>query len=69
LRYLNPLPADLGAVLAGFKKILVPEMNTGQLRMILRATYLVDAVGLNKIQGQPFKVTEIADAIRRVLEG
>ena len=69
LRYLNPLPADLGTVLAGFKKILVPEMNTGQLRMILRATYLVDAVGLNKIQGQPFKVTEIADAIRRVLEG
>ena len=41
----------------------------GQLRMILRATYLVDAVGLNKIQGQPFKVAEIADAIRRVLEG
>jgi 2-oxoglutarate ferredoxin oxidoreductase subunit alpha len=69
LRYLNPLPPDLAAVLKGFKKILVPEMNMGQLRMILRATYLVDAVGLNKIQGQPFKVAEIADGIRRALEG
>jgi 2-oxoglutarate/2-oxoacid ferredoxin oxidoreductase subunit alpha len=69
LRYLNPLPSDLAAVLKGFKKILVPEMNMGQLRMILRATYLVDAVGLNKIQGQPFKVAEIADGIRRALEG
>ena len=69
LRYLNPLPPDLAAVFKGFKKILVPEMNMGQLRMILRATYLVDAVGLNKIQGQPFKVSEIADGIRRALEG
>jgi 2-oxoglutarate ferredoxin oxidoreductase subunit alpha len=63
------LPPDLAAVFKGFKKILVPEMNMGQLRMILRATYLVDAVGLNKIQGQPFKVSEIADGIRRALEG
>ncbi len=69
LRHLNPLPPDLAAVFQGFKKILVPEMNMGQLRMILRATYLVDAVGLNKIQGQPFKVSEIADGIRRALEG
>lgn len=69
LRYLNPLPPDLGAVLRGFKKVLVPEMNMGQLRTILRATYLVDAAGLNKVQGQPFKVTEIAEGIRRALEG
>jgi 2-oxoglutarate ferredoxin oxidoreductase subunit alpha len=69
LRYLNPLPADLAGILQDFKKILVPEMNLGQLRMLLRATYLVDAVGLNKIQGQPFKVSEIVEGIRRALEG
>jgi 2-oxoglutarate ferredoxin oxidoreductase subunit alpha len=69
LRYLNPLPADLAGVLRAFKKILVPEMNMGQLLMVLRATYLVDAVGLNKVQGQPFKVSEIVEGIRRTLEG
>jgi 2-oxoglutarate ferredoxin oxidoreductase subunit alpha len=69
VKYLNPLPPDLGTLLKGFKKILVPEMNLGQLRTILRATYLVDAAGLNKVQGQPFKVSEIADGIRRALEG
>jgi 2-oxoglutarate ferredoxin oxidoreductase subunit alpha len=69
LRYLNPLPPDLGDILTGFKKVLVPEMNMGQLRMILRSTYLVDAIGLNKVQGQPFKVAEILDGVRRVLEG
>jgi 2-oxoglutarate ferredoxin oxidoreductase subunit alpha len=68
LRYLNPLPPDLEKVLAGFRRVLVPEMNLGQLRMILRATYLVDAVGLNKVQGQPFKVAEVAQAVRDLLE-
>ncbi|MBI2564008.1 MAG: 2-oxoacid:acceptor oxidoreductase subunit alpha [candidate division NC10 bacterium] len=69
LRYLNPLPPDLGGILRRFKTVLVPEMNMGQLLTILRATYLVDAVGLNKIQGQPFKVSEIAAKILRLLEG
>src|SRR5574341_1032251 len=69
LRYLNPLPPDLGGILRRFKTILVPEINMGQLLTILRATYLVDAVGLNKIQGQPFKVSEIAGKILRLLEG
>jgi 2-oxoglutarate ferredoxin oxidoreductase subunit alpha len=69
LRYLNPLPPDLGGILRRFKTVLVPEMNMGQLLTILRATYLVDAVGLNKIQGQPFKVSEIAGKILRLLEG
>ncbi len=68
LRYLNPLPGDLEGILRGFRKVLVPEMNMGQLRMILRATYLVDALGLNKIQGQPFKVSEIIEGIQRALE-
>ncbi len=68
LRHLNPLPPDLGDVLRRFGKILVPEMNLGQLVKILRAEYLVDAVGLNKIQGIPFKVGEIARRIEQMLE-
>lgn len=68
LRHLNPLPADLGDILARFDKILVPEMNLGQLVRILRAEYLVDAIGLNKIQGRPFKVSEISTRIVRMLE-
>jgi 2-oxoglutarate ferredoxin oxidoreductase subunit alpha len=68
LRYLNPLPSDLGEVIGRFKKVLVPEMNLGQLIKVLRAEYLVDAVGLNKIQGLPFKVSEIVNRINRMLE-
>jgi 2-oxoglutarate ferredoxin oxidoreductase subunit alpha len=67
LRYLNPFPANLGDVLARFERVLVPEMNLGQLRMLLRARYLVDAIGLNKIQGQPFKIKEIEKKIEEVL--
>jgi 2-oxoglutarate ferredoxin oxidoreductase subunit alpha len=68
VRYLNPLPPDLGTILKNFKKVMVPEMNMGQFRTILRATYLVDAIGLNKVQGQPFKVSEILEGARRALE-
>ena len=69
LRYLNPLPADLGDVLGRYDKVLVPEMNMGQLVKLIRAEYLIDAVGLNKIQGRPFKVSEVATRIARMLEG
>jgi 2-oxoglutarate ferredoxin oxidoreductase subunit alpha len=51
-----------------FKHVLVAELNTGQLRTVLRATYLVDAIGLNKIQGQPFKVREVIAAVDKQLE-
>lgn len=68
LRHLNPLPADLGEILSRFEKILVPEMNMGQLSRVLRAEYLIDVVGLNKIQGRPFKVSEVAAKIARMLE-
>jgi 2-oxoglutarate ferredoxin oxidoreductase subunit alpha len=68
LRYLNPLPGDLGDLLRRFKQVLVPELNMGQLVKILRAEYLIDAVGLNKIQGQPFKVSEIVAKATRMLE-
>jgi len=67
LRYLNPLPRNLGQVLGRYKKILVPEMNMGQLVMMLRAKYLVDAEGYNKIQGQPFKQSELEAKIQEVL--
>jgi 2-oxoglutarate ferredoxin oxidoreductase subunit alpha len=63
LRYLNPLPRNLGDVLRRFPKILIPELNTGQLLKHIRSEYLVDAVGLNKVMGEPFKVAEITDKI------
>ena len=68
LCHLNPLPADLGDVLGQYDKVLVPEMNMGQLLKLVRAEYLIDAVGLNKIQGRPFKVSEVATRIARLLE-
>ena len=69
LRYLNPLPSDLGDKLRMFKKVMVTEMNMGQLLKIIRAEYLIDAVGCNKIQGRPFKVSELSNRMARALEG
>ena len=68
LRHIWPLPKNLGALLAGYEKVLVPEMNKGQLKTLLRSEYLVPAQGLNKVNGQPFKIAEIEAAIRSVLE-
>ena len=67
LRYLNPFPRNLGDLLSRYQRILVPELNMGQLRAILRAKFLVDAEGLNKVQGKPFAVTEIVDKIKTLL--
>jgi 2-oxoglutarate ferredoxin oxidoreductase subunit alpha len=67
LRYLNPMPRNTGDVLKRYKKVLVPELNTGQLRMLLRGIFLVDAQGLNKIQGRPFLVSEIEQKIEQML--
>jgi 2-oxoglutarate ferredoxin oxidoreductase subunit alpha len=67
LRYLNPMPRNTGEVLKRYRKILVPELNAGQLRLILRAQFLVDAIGLNKIQGRPFLVSEIEQKIEELL--
>src|SRR5713101_2950471 len=69
LRYLNPLPSDLGEKLRRFSKVMVAEMNMGQLLKLVRADYLIDAVGCNKIQGRPFKVSELNNRISRALEG
>ncbi len=67
LRYLNPLPANLSDILKRYKKVLVPELNMGQLLWVLRAKYLVNAVGLNKIQGRPFKQSELDQKIEEML--
>src|SRR5690625_691396 len=64
LRHLNPFPADLGDVLRRYDKVLVPEMNLGQLRMLVRSEYLVDAIGYNQVRGLPFGAAELADVIR-----
>ena len=63
LRYINPLPNNLGDVLLKYKKIIVPELNMGQLNSILRSKYLVDSIGLNKIKGKPFTVEEIYNKV------
>jgi 2-oxoglutarate ferredoxin oxidoreductase subunit alpha len=67
IRYLNPFPKNLGDVLKRYKKVLVPELNMGQLRFILRGTYLVDAIGLNKVQGKPFLISELENKINDIL--
>jgi 2-oxoglutarate ferredoxin oxidoreductase subunit alpha len=64
LRWVNPFPANLGEILRRYDRILIPELNTGQLRMLIRSQYLVDAVGLNKIKGKPFTVTELVEGIK-----
>ena len=63
LRYLNPFPRNLGAVLGRYRTVLIPETNAGQLRMLVRAKFLVDAQGLNKVSGQPFSAGEITERI------
>lgn len=68
LRNLNPFPGDLGDILKRFKRVLVPELNMGQLLLLLRGKYLVDAMGLNKVQGKPFLISEIEEEIIRLLD-
>ncbi|MGE0608056.1 MAG: 2-oxoacid:acceptor oxidoreductase subunit alpha [Pirellulales bacterium] len=67
LRYLNPFPRNLGDILASYDKVLIPEWNLGQLRMLIRSQYMVDAIGLNKVQGRPFVITEITSKIKELL--
>jgi 2-oxoglutarate ferredoxin oxidoreductase subunit alpha len=68
LRHIWPLPRNLGELLGGFEQIMVPEMNMGQLVKLLRSELLVPAVGLNKVSGKPFMITEIEAAVRDRLE-
>ncbi len=68
LRYLNPFPANLREVISRYRRVLVPELNLGQLRLLVRGQFLVDAIGLNKVQGKPFVVREVEDKIRELLD-
>jgi 2-oxoglutarate/2-oxoacid ferredoxin oxidoreductase subunit alpha len=67
MRYLNPFPANTGDVVRRYKHVLIPELNLGQLSMLIRARYLVDAVGYNKVRGKPFRIAEIEAEARRLL--
>jgi 2-oxoglutarate ferredoxin oxidoreductase subunit alpha len=67
LRWLNPFPRNFGDLVKNYKKVLVPELNMGQLRMLIRSRYLVDAVGLNKVKGKPFAIVEVVQKIKEML--
>ena len=67
LRYLNPFPRNLGDVLRSYDRVLIPEMNLGQLLRLVRSEFLVDAVGYNRVTGKPFRASEIEDAIGAML--
>jgi 2-oxoglutarate/2-oxoacid ferredoxin oxidoreductase subunit alpha len=69
LRWLSPLEPGLTKIIRNFKRVIVAELNMGQLRMVIRDKFLIDAIGLNKIQGQPFKVAEVIAAIEKELGG
>ena len=67
LRHLNPMPANTEDVLRRYRKVLIPEMNLGQLLLLIRGRYLVDAVGYNQVRGLPFKAAELETAIQEEL--
>jgi 2-oxoglutarate ferredoxin oxidoreductase subunit alpha len=67
LRHLNPFPSNLGEVLRSYDKVLVPEINLGQLALLLRGKFLVDVISYNRVRGLPFTAAELADAIEEVL--
>ena len=69
LRYLNPMPANIEEVLRAYRRVVFPEMNLGQLALLLRGMYLVDVIGVNQVRGLPFRVDELVAAIRSVIDG
>jgi 2-oxoglutarate ferredoxin oxidoreductase subunit alpha len=68
LGHLNPFPRNTGEVLRRYDKVLVPEMNLGQLLKLVRAEFLVDAVGYNRVTGLPLRAAEVADAIEALID-
>lgn len=68
LRHLNPFPGNLGELLKRYEKVLIPELNLGQLRLLIRGQFLVDAVGYNKVQGKPFTVSELVHKMEAMLK-
>jgi 2-oxoglutarate ferredoxin oxidoreductase subunit alpha len=69
MRHLNPMPANTGDVVRAYKRVLVPELNLGQLLMLIRARFLVDAIGYNRVRGKPFRIAEIEAEAERMIAG
>jgi 2-oxoglutarate ferredoxin oxidoreductase subunit alpha len=69
LRHLNPFPRNLGDVLGSYRRVLIPEVNLGQLSLLVRGRYLIDAVGYNRVRGKPFRIAEIVEQAERILGG
>ena len=69
LRYINPLPRNLGELLSRFDKVLVPEMNNGQLATLLRDKLCIRTVSIRKVSGQPFRISELVDRIEAERQG
>jgi 2-oxoglutarate ferredoxin oxidoreductase subunit alpha len=67
IRHLNPFPANTEAVLRSYRRVLIPEVNLGQLLMLIRSRYLIDAIGYDRVRGKPFRIAEIIDEAERVL--
>ncbi len=67
LRHLNPFPANLGEVLASYDKVVIPEMNMGQLALLIRGRYLIDAVSVTQVRGMPFRAAELAEMLQGVI--
>jgi len=67
LRHLNPFPANTEEVLRSYRRVLIPEVNLGQLLMLVRAKYLIDAIGYDRVRGKPFRIAEIVEEAERVL--
>jgi 2-oxoglutarate ferredoxin oxidoreductase subunit alpha len=68
LRYLNPMPLNTGDVVRAYRKVLIPEVNLGQLSLLIRGKFLVDAEGLNKVRGKPFRIVEIVEKAEQMLQ-
>jgi len=68
LRHLNPFPANLGDVLARYDKVVIPEMNLGQLALLIRGRYLIDAISVTQVRGMPFRAADLAEMLQGVLE-
>ena len=64
LRHLNPFPANLGEVLGRYERVVIPEMNMGQLALLVRGRYLVDAISVTQVRGMPFRAAELADMLQ-----
>jgi 2-oxoglutarate ferredoxin oxidoreductase subunit alpha len=69
LRYLNPMPLNTGDVVGRYRRVLIPEVNLGQLLLLVRSRYLVDAVGYDRVRGRPFRIAELVEEAERVLAG